>query len=389
MIPRIYDTVLPSLVQPGRVLALYGPRRSGKTTLLKNYAATFAGTLGKVLSVTGEDISIQETLGSRSVETIRRFFAGFDCVIIDEAQAAPGIGAGLKLLVDHLPETRVIISGSSSFKLAGEVGEPLVGRKTTLNLFPISAAEIVRQGGVPALAAALEGFLIYGMYPEILTQDVNDARRARLLELRDDFLFRDIIAFEGIKNSAKIRRLLQLLSFQVGKEVSLTELATGVGISRQVVERYLDLLEKTFVIFRIGGFSRNLRSEITKSVRYYFADNGILNALQNNFVPVGARADTGALWENWLVAERVKRNAYFNHPANSYFWRTYAQQEIDWVEEIDGTLSGFEFKWGGKTPKTPTAWRGAYPDASFSVINRETYLSFVLPDEATRGGAQE
>jgi len=284
--------------------------------------------------------------------------------------------------VDNLPDIRVIISSSSSCNLSNEVEEPLKGRKVTLNLFPISAAEVVLQSGVSALTSAIESFLVYGMYPEILALGANDSRRSRLLELRDDFLFRDIIAIEGIEGGAKIRRLLQLLSFQIGGEISHTKLAAAVGVSRQVLGRYLNILEKSFVIFRVSGFRRGFHEKVSLKDRCYFVDNGILNAVRNNFAPVNARADAAALWKNWLVGERIKRNASFNQPAKHYFWRTYAHQEIDWVEVLDGALSGFKFQWDGKRPKEPAAWRDAYPDASFSVISRETYPQFLLPPEA-------
>jgi hypothetical protein len=377
MIPRFFEATLASSVHPGRVLALYGPRRVGKTTLLKQYVSTL-GHVGRCLFTTGEDMNLQQVLSSQSVETIKAFFGGYDLIVIDEAQAVQNLGRGLKLLVDWLPKAKVIASGASSFQIADQIGEPLTGRKKTLTLYPISAAELVLHEGRLTVSGRLNDLLVYGMYPEIVAAGSSAERRELLTELRNDYLFRDIIAFEGIKNSDKIKKLVSLISFQAGKEVSLSELATGIGMSRQVVERHLDLLEKSFVIFRVGGFSRNLRSEITKSVRYYFYDNGILNAVQNNFSPVEMRPDVGALWENWLVAERIKRNGYGGHFVSSYFWRTYAQQEIDLVEESDGKLNAFEFKWGGKSPKAPKSWRDAYPEADYAVINRDNFWDFVI-----------
>ena len=378
MIPRFLDTTLGTAIQPGKVLALYGPRRVGKTTLLKQYVATLDPSR-RCLFTTGEDMSLQQALASQSVETIKAFFGGYDLIVIDEAQAVSHLGRGLKLLVDWLPQAKVIASGSSSFQIADQLGEPLTGRKKTLTLYPISAAELVQHEGRLDFSGRLNDRLVFGMYPEVVTAGSNAERRELLVELRNDYLFRDVIAFEGIRNSDKIKKLVALISFQPGKEISLSDLAAGIGMSRQVVERYLDLLEKSFVVFRVGGFSRNLRSEITKSVRYYFYDNGMLNAVQNNFSAVGLRPDIGALWENWLVAERVKRNAYARRAVGSYFWRTYAQQEIDWVEESDGKLEAFEFKWGDKTPKAPKSWRDAYPDADYTVVNRDNFWDFVLP----------
>ena len=323
-------------------------------------------------------MNVRNVLSSQNVETVKSFFGGYDLIVIDEAQSVTNLGMGLKMLVDWLPETQVIASGSSSYKIADEIGEPLTGRKKTLTMFPISAGELVQQDGLLSLKGRLPELLIYGMYPEIATASSEQEKREKLIELRNDYLFRDIIAFEGIRNSDKIKKLLTLVAFQPGKEVSLSELATHIGISRQVVERYLDLLEKSFVIFRMGGFSRNLRVEVTKSARYYFFDNGILNAVLNNFAQPESRPDIGMLWENWLVAERLKRNSYGSHFVNSYFWRTYSQQEIDLVEEADGKLHAFEFKWGPKISKAPKAWRDAYPESTYQIINRDNFHDFVL-----------
>ena len=375
IINRIYDKTVPACLQKGKVLALYGPRRVGKTTLLKSLLASFPS---RYLFVTGEDINVRNVLSSQNVETMKSFFGGYDLIVIDEAQSITNLGMGLKMLVDWLPETQIIASGSSSYKIADEIGEPLTGRKKTLTMFPISAGELAQQDGLLSLKGRLPELLIFGMYPDIITAPSEQVKRERLIELRNDYLFRDIIAFEGIRNSDKIKKLLTLVAFQPGKEVSLSELATNIGISRQVVERYLDLLEKSFVIFRMGGFSRNLRVEVTKSARYYFFDNGILNAVLNNFAQAESRPDIGMLWENWLVSERLKRNTYGSRFVNSYFWRTYSQQEIDLVEEGDGKLQAFEFKWGTKTPNAPKAWRDAYPEATYQVINRDNFHDFVL-----------
>ena len=375
MIKRFYSGKILEALRPGKVLALYGPRRSGKTTLLEAVTKAFRG---RCFYGSGEDRAVQEVFASRSINTIRNAFANYDLVVIDEAQAIDDVGAGLKLLVDHLKQIKVIASGSSSFELAGRLGEPLTGRKRTLTLFPVAALELAENDGNMSVRQRLDELLVYGCYPEVLTTAGFDEKREVLVELRDDYLFKDILALDRVRSPQKLRDLLTLLAFQIGKEVSLSELGGQLGFSKQTVERYLDLLEKTFVIKRIGGFSRNLRKEVTKSSRYYFMDNGVLNAVINNFNPVRMRNDVGALWENYLVSERLKKQAYHKALANTYFWRTYDQQEIDWVEERDGQLHGFECKWGGKKTKVPAAWKAAYPDASYEVVTPENFLPFVL-----------
>lgn len=376
-IRRIYQEPLADLLVPGKVLALYGPRRAGKTTLLKTFLADYGG---KYFFGSGEDSAVRRVLGSGDVSLIRSSFSGYDLVVIDEAQALPNIGSGLKLLVDHVPAVRAIASGSSSFDLANKIGEPLTGRKRTRTLFPLSALELSAQFGNMELRRRLEEILIYGAYPEIFTAE-NAADKIELLdELRDSYLFKDILAYEQVRNAEKLRQIVLLLAFQVGKEVSLNELSRSVGVSVPTIERYLDLLEKTFVVFRISGFSRNLRSEVTKTRRYYFWDNGVMNAVCGNFNLLALRdgGNVGALWENFLVSERLKRRHYRRLSENCFFWRTYAQQEIDWVEDLSGELSAFEFKWNpaAKT-RVPAAWKEAYPDARFSVVHRDNFTEFV------------
>lgn len=361
-------------VKPGRVVAVYGPRQSGKTTLVRKYLKTFRG---RVFATTGEDVATAEALRSSSVETLRQRFGDLDLLFIDEAQTVRGIGQALKLLVDSLPDLRVVVSGSSSFELAGQVGEPLVGRKRTIVLYPLAFAEIAGADGVASASARLGEMLRWGMYPEVWLAKSERARREALRELVEGYLFKDVIAFESLRNSDKIRRLLMLIAFQIGKEASLSELAANLGIARQTVERYLDLLEKTFVIYRVNGFSRNLRSEVVKMSRWYFNDNGVLNAVTGILSAPEDRADAGALWENWAMAERRKLLAWTGSGARRWFWRTYAQAEVDSVEEEDGHLRAWEFKWGRKTPKAPLSWREAYPDATFGVVSPETMIPFV------------
>ncbi len=366
-------------VKPGRVVAVYGPRQSGKTTLVREYLKSFAG---RMHTTTGEDARTASVLRSFSADEYARRFGDLDLLFIDEAQSILGIGKALKLLVDTLPGLRVVVSGSSSLELAGQVGEPLVGRKRTITLLPLAFAEIAASGTMADAANRLGEMLVWGMYPEVWLATGERSRREALRELAEGYLFKDIVAFESLRNSDKIRRLLMLVAFQIGKEVSLSELATNLGIARQTVERYLDLLEKTFVIYRVGGFSRNLRSEVVKMSRWYFNDNGVLNAVTGLLNPIDARSDAGALWENWAMAERRKCLAWTGSGATRYFWRTYTQAEIDSVEEENGSLRAWEFKWGRRTPRAPASWLAAYPGASFGVISPDTMIPFVCGADA-------
>lgn len=374
-IRRFYEDRLNSLLMPGKVLALYGPRRAGKTTLLKTFLGDFSG---KVFHGNGEDASVREVLGSGNAQLIKSSFFGYDLVVIDEAQAIKDIGPGLKMLVDELPQAKVIASGSSSFDLANRIGEPLTGRKRARTLFPLSAAEISAQFGNMVLRQRLDELLIFGSYPEIFTTESRELKIELLCELRDSYLFKDILVYDHVRNADKLRQIVALLAFQVGKEVSLNELSRSVGLSVPTIERYLDLLEKTFVIFKISGFSRNLRSELTKTRRYFFWDNGVMNAVINNFNLPTLRNDSGALWENFLVSERIKKQSYAGMQVQNYFWRTYTQQEVDWVEESGGVLKAFEFKRNpGSKTRIPAAWKNAYPEAEFSVITPLNFTDFI------------
>jgi hypothetical protein len=311
------------------------------------------------------------------VDKLTAFVGAARLLVVDEAQKVPDIGLNLKLIVDHIRGIRVVATGSSSFDLARSTGEPLTGRKYTLRLFPLAQLEIGQVENRHQTDANLESRLIYGSYPEVvLTQD-DRGREQYLKELVSSYLYKDILELDGIRHSTKISRLLQLIAFQIGKEVSYNELGTGLGMSKNTVQRYLDLLQKAFVVQELTGLSRNLRTEVTKNCRYYFLDNGVRNALINNFNPQSLRNDMGELWENYLVMERLKRQEYLGQPANNYFWRTYAKQELDFVEEREGRLFGYEIKWGKPLARPPKAWHTAYPDAAFQLISRENYLKFI------------
>jgi predicted AAA+ superfamily ATPase len=371
-IPRYYAD-LGSFLKPNKVLVLYGPRQVGKTTLLKDYLASAPF---KYRLDSGEDVRIQEILEYPDFAKIREYASGYDLLAIDEAQKIRNVGQALKILVDQVPGIRVIATGSSSFDLAGQVGEPLTGRKITLTLYPVAQVELAGMFTPFELRERLEEFLIFGGYPEVAASSDKKEKARILTEITSSYLLKDILALDRIKSSKIVMDLLRLLAFQIGCEVSLSELAQKIGLDYKTVARYLDLLEKSFVILTLRGFSRNLRNEMTKKAKYYFLDNGIRNALIANFNPLDLRNDAGGLWENFLLLERIKRQAYRAVPVNFFFWRTWEGQEIDLIEEREGRLFAFEFKWTGKG-REPKRFREAYPEAEFEVVNRETYLRFV------------
>ncbi len=373
MYRRAYEP-LDNYIQPGKVLLIYGPRRVGKTTLLHHFLST---TSLKYKFESGNNIQIQQILGSKDFSKIIPFIEGYDLLAIDEAQNIPNIGLALKIIVDQMPNIVVIATGSSSFELAGQVGEPLTGRKRTLILYPLSQNELLKHFNQFELQQKLEEFLIFGSYPEVLSASRRSMKIDTILEIANSYLLKDIFAFDRIKNSRAILNLIQLLAFRIGSEVSINELATQVGVDTKTIGRYLDLLEKSFVLIRLNGFSRNLRQEITNKSKYYFFDNGIRNAIVAQFNPLEQRNDVGLLWENFLFSERMKHRSYSSIYANTFFWRTYDQKEIDLIEEREGDLVGYEFKWN--TPKIllpPKLWQQTYPKAKFSVITPDNYLEF-------------
>ncbi|HKI88654.1 MAG TPA: ATP-binding protein [Draconibacterium sp.] len=362
-------------LKKGKVFILYGPRRVGKTELIKKYISDFNG---KIYSGTGDNQELREILSSQRLSRITSFLGNYDLLFIDEAQRIPEIGMGLKLLVDHFPEMKIIATGSSSFDLSNKLGEPLTGRNIKRLLFPVSIFELYHQFGGMQILQMLENLLIFGSYPETLNATSVKEKTEYLISLRDAYLFKDILELENIRNPSKLTDLLKLLAFQIGQEVSLNELANNLGIAKQSVERYLDLLEKSFIIRKVGGFSRNLRKEVVKTSRYYFWDNGIRNAVINNFNLPDQRNDKGMLWENFLFIERLKSKEYKRIYSNDYFWRTYDQQEIDLVEEREGQLFGYEFKYAPRKEKIPKAWSQAYPDAHFEIISKDNFLEFLI-----------
>ncbi len=361
-------------LRPNKVLVLYGPRQVGKTTILKGFLES---TPLKYRLDSGDDIRIQEILSSRNFVWIREYSQGYELVAIDEAQKIPYIGESLKIMVDNLPGIQIVVTGSSSFELAGQIGEPLTGRKITLILYPVAQLELKDLYNPFDLKGNLEEYLIFGGYPEVTAATNREEKIQIINEITGSYLLKDILELKKIKSSKILLDLLRLLSFQLGNQVSLRELAGQLGIDYKTVARYIDILEKGFVLYNLRGFSRNLRKEITKKSKYYFYDNGIRNAIISNFNPLSLRNDAGMLWENFLVMERMKKQSYSNIYANNYFWRTWDQKEIDFIEEREGKLFGFEFKWGKKRVKMPKEWIGTYPEAEFLVIDKENYLNFI------------
>jgi predicted AAA+ superfamily ATPase len=364
-----------SKLKPNKVLILLGARRVGKTQLIKKY---LENSDEKVLQLNGEDINDARLLEERSVANYSKLLQDVSILVIDEAQNIPEIGLILKLIVDAIDGIKVIATGSSMFDLANKLGEPLVGRKNTIYLFPLSQIEFSQFENYKQTTENLETRLLYGGYPELTHYESWDEKKEYLKEIVNSYLLKDILVFDGIKNSDKIYDLLRLIAFQIGNEVSLQELGNQLQMSKNTVERYLDLLSKVFILFKIEGFSKNLRKEITKSSRWYFFDNGIRNAIINNFNTLNNRTDVGDLWENYLASERMKKQHYQKKDKQNYFWRTYDQQELDWLETEAETINAFEFKWNeNKKSKVPIAFSKAYPDATFEVINKQNYLEFI------------
>ena len=374
MIPRQYDD-LDSYLHPGKVLVIYGPRQVGKTTLIREYLKR---TALKYRLGSGEDARLQELFSAGRIDLLAEYAAGYELVVIDEAQKVPGIGLGLKMLVDALPGVRLIATGSSSFELAGQVGEPLTGRKRTLTLYPVAQMELARMHNRFDLRGKLEDALVFGAYPEVLCAASREEKSRILHELTSSYLLKDVLSLDHIKNSRTIFDLLRLLALQIGGEVSLTEIGAQIGINYKTVDRYIDILEKAFILYRLPGMGKNPRTDLRKKNKYFFLDTGVRNALISNLNPLALRGDAGPLWENFLCIERIKRQSYQEQFANFYFWRTGGQKEIDLVEEREGKLWGFEFKWGTKGPKPPKEWRELGPGTTYTVIDRENYLDFLL-----------
>lgn len=359
-----------------KIIVIYGPRRVGKTTLVKHLAKKYAKKK-KILYLTGDDIVTQSNLSTRNQALLKQFFGNAELVIIDEAQRITNIGINLKIIVDTFPEIQIIATGSSSFELANEINEPLTGRTFTYFLPPFTLQELHNQLKPNEIIALLDKLLLYGFYPEVFLGRSEDKERI-LKDITNNYLFKDVLAFEGQKNSQFIFKLLQLLAFQAGNEVSYNELAQILEVGKAHVEKYINLLEQTYVIYIIGPFSRNLRNEIGKKRKIYFWDTGIKNALIQNFNDINLRPDIGSLWENFYISERIKYLKTNLINKNIYYWRTYDQKEIDYLEESDGMLKGYEIKWRKEKARYYSDFLKTYKNSSINLINKDNFLDFII-----------
>jgi uncharacterized protein len=377
LIHRYLEDHIRARLEPGRVAVIYGPRRSGKTTIMGQLLQDYDPS--QVLSLRGDSLETAQLVANNTVSTekIKSWLTPYAVLAIDEAQDIQSIGHMLKNIVDVMAGLIIIVSGSSSFDLSQQVGEPLVGRKTTHMLYPFSYYELHKGSSTPS---GLEGLMIYGGYPRVSLAVSALDKQSELKELTDSYLFKDILMFEGLKNAKKVRDLIELVAFQVGSELSVNKIADTLGLTRLLVERYLDLFEKSFILFSIGGLSRNLRKEVYKYRKYYFYDLGVRNAIIRNFSPIAHRDDIGALWENFCILEKRKYNDQRQELYNQFFWRTYDQQEIDLVEEGAGILHAYEFKWKDDHARAPLAFVNAYPNNTFRVVNHlNVFDSFLKP----------
>jgi predicted AAA+ superfamily ATPase len=373
MLVRSLQSSIEKALSQQKVSLLLGARRTGKTELLKKI---YEGRREETLWLNGEDMDVASLLEQRTEANYRRLLGNRRLLIIDEAQYIPDIARKAKLMIDTISPLHIILTGSSAFDLV-QIGEPLVGRTLHFQLFPLSYSEWKQQEDALQTKQLLEDKLLYGNYPELSRLAGPTEKSAYLKDLVNTYLLRDILAFENIRNAQKLRDLLVLIAHQIGSEVSVEELGRQLGMSKNTVERYLDLLAKSFVLYSRQGFSSNLRKEVVKSKRWYFYDNGVRNALLNDFSPLALRSDKGALWEQHFINERLKYNHYLGNPPESYFWRTYDQQEIDLVEVIDRKMTAFECKWKDRKVNIPAAFAKAYPDADFFTAHPDNYEQWV------------
>ncbi|MEQ8702699.1 MAG: ATP-binding protein [Phaeodactylibacter sp.] len=375
LLKRAIEDEVIKYLRPNKVVVLLGPRRVGKTVLIQQILNKISEPY---LLLHGEDQDVRRQLEYRSTQRYKNIIGGKSLLIIDEAQKIPEIGNVLKLMVDTIAGIKILATGSSAFDLDKFTGEPLTGRKHTFYLFGLSEKELNQTENIFEKEANLRNRLVYGNYPELIHLEDLQERKAYLDELIKSYLLKDILEFDLIRNSEKILQLLRLIAYQIGSEVSFTELGKQLGISKNTVERYLDLLSKVYIIHSVGAWSRNLRKEIVKGKKWYFFDNGIRNALIGDMKPIENRNDVGILWENYIISERIKHQQYEKMLVYNYFWRTYDQQEIDWIEDREGKLHAYEFKWNPrKKAKLPNVFKATYPNSEFAVINRENFLEWI------------
>lgn len=373
LVQRIIENQIRDRLFKGKAILLLGARQTGKTTLLKKIVHSYGSD---ALWLNADEYDIKERFNNPTSTSIKALIGTKKLVILDEAHQIPDIGIALKLLVDTYPEIQVVASGSSAFELQNKTNEPLTGRKFEFQLFPLSYRELADHNQVLIEQRLLEHRLVFGSYPEVVNNQGNEVEVLKLLS--DSFLYRDLLMLENIKKPEKLVKLLQALAYQIGQEVSYNEVGTLIGLDSKTVEAYVQLLEKSFVVFRLPSFSRNLRNELKASKKIYFYDNGIRNALISSFQLLEGRQDIGALWENYLVSERRKSNSYGMFYGNAYFWRTKEQQEIDYIEEVDGGLRAYEFKWKEKANQRITkTFSRAYPNCETAFVHTGNYDGFL------------
>lgn len=375
VIKRTLQNQLTGLLGKGKVILIIGARQVGKTTLLRQISQSL---LKEPLWLNCDQAEVSALLSTTNLSDLKLLFQQHKVVVIDEAQRVKNIGLVLKLVVDNFPDVQLLVTGSSSLDLQNKLNEPLTGRKIEYHLFPLSTTEIYEAEGLISVREKLEQRLIFGSYPDVLYGQISCQKT--LQELSNSYLFKDILVMDDIRKSDVLRKLLVALALQIGSEVSYNELSKTVGVDSKTVEKYINLLEKCFVVFRLGSFSRNIRSELTKSKKIYFYDLGIRNAIINQFPPLSSRQDVGALWENFFIVERLKRNHYQDRIVNTYFWRTKDKQEIDYIEEENGQLSLFEMKWNPQkgTSRLSNLFMNTYNPTQANVITPENYLNFLL-----------
>ena len=373
IINRTLQPEIESKLSANKAILIMGARQTGKTTLIKSVCKSRED----VLWLNGDEPDVRSLMDNITSTRLKAIIGNKNIVVIDEAQRINNIGLAIKLIIDQIPHVRVIASGSSSFELANRVNEPLTGRKWEYKLFPLSFGEMAAENGLLEEKRLLPHRLVFGSYPEIVTNP--GAEKELLLQLTDSYLYRDVLTLEQIKKPDKLVQLMQALAYQAGSQVSYAEVGQKCGLDSKTVEKYIILMEQAYVLFRLSSFSRNLRNELTTSRKVYFVDNGIRNALIANFSHVENRADTGALWENYLVSERVKYLRNNGLSANHWFWRTRQQQEIDYLEESEGALKAYEFKWNPYAKvKFPKTFASAYPDAAFQTVHRDNVEEFLI-----------
>lgn len=371
---KIKEQLTEQLINSGKVMILYGPRQAGKSTLSQ---MVINDTGLKTLSVNADQLKYIDVLSSRDLNRLTALVDGYELLFIDEGQRVPEIGINLKILHDELPELKILVTGSSSFLLSQRVTEPLTGRKIIHTLLPVSTGELSLHFNRFELDDRLNERLIYGQYPEVIKTAGNKAREDYLREISESYIFKDILELENIKYPLKIRDILRLLAFQTGSQVSINELGSQLGLNRETIERYIHLLEQSFIIFRLEAFSTNPRKEVSKSQKFFFYDNGIRNVFADNFNALNLRNDVGLLWENFIISERRKKLVSERQYTSTFFWRTYNGVELDYIEKSGEELSAFEIKFTKSKPKVPRSWVENYGN-NYQCITRENYLDFVI-----------